>query len=167
MFTGFFFTLKNVGVPVNPKAFLKLQEALKSGLISSMDDFYTGARTILVKSERYFDLYDQVYAYYFEGAEFPEEDGLEMDEIAKGLLDEWLKNPKEIGEMLGIDENKIGQMTPEELIEYFKERLNQPDRKTRRRKQMDRNRRNIPCGPFRIPPQRNESWRSFKEQVCC
>lgn len=123
MFTGFFFTLKNVGVPVNPKAFLKLQEALKSGLISSMDDFYTGARTILVKSERYFDLYDQVYAYYFEGAEFPEEDGLEMDEIAKGLLDEWLKNPKEIGEMLGIDENKIGQMTPEELIEYFKERL--------------------------------------------
>jgi uncharacterized protein with von Willebrand factor type A (vWA) domain len=123
MFIGFFYTLKNVGVPVNPKAFLKLQEALKTGLIQSMDDFYFAARTILIKSERYFDLYDQVYAYYFEGAELPEDEGLEMDEIAKGLLDEWLKNPKEIGEMLGIDENKVGQLSPEELIEYFKERL--------------------------------------------
>ena len=123
MFIGFFYTLKSVGVPVNPKAFLRLQQALKSGLINSMDDFYIAARTILVKSERYFDIYDQVYAYHFEGAELPEEEGLEMDDIVKGLLDEWLKNPKEIGELLGIDENKIGQLSPEELLEYFKERL--------------------------------------------
>lgn len=123
MFIGFFYTLKNVGVPVNPKAFLKLQEALKTGLISSMDDFYYAARTILIKSERFFDLYDQVYAYYFEGAELPEDEGLELDSIVKGLLDEWLKNPKEIGELLGIDENKISQLSPEELIDYFKERL--------------------------------------------
>jgi hypothetical protein len=123
MFTGFFYTLKNVGVPVNPTAFLRLQEALKKGLITSIDDFYFAARTILVKSERYFDVYDQVFAYYFEGAELPEEEGLELDEIAKGLLDEWLKNPKEIGDLLGIDENKISQLSPEELIEYFKERL--------------------------------------------
>jgi uncharacterized protein with von Willebrand factor type A (vWA) domain len=123
MFTGFFYTLKNVGVPVNPTAFLRLQEALKKGLITSMDDFYFAARTILIKSERYFDVYDQVFAYYFEGAELPEEEGLELDEIAKGLLDEWLKNPKEIADLLGIDENRISQLSPEELIEYFKERL--------------------------------------------
>lgn len=65
MFTGFFYTLKNVGVPVNPTAFLRLQEALKKGLITSMDDFYFAARTILIKSERYFDIYDQVYAPLF------------------------------------------------------------------------------------------------------
>ncbi|MDY0360819.1 MAG: hypothetical protein RBR08_05145 [Desulforegulaceae bacterium] len=123
MFTGFFYTLKNVGVPVNPTAFLRLQEALKKGLITSMDDFYFAARTILIKSERYFDIYDQVYAHYFEGAELPEEEGLELDEIAKGLLDEWLKNPKEIADLLGIDENRISQLSPEELIDYFKERL--------------------------------------------
>ncbi len=123
MFTGFFYALKNVGVPVNPKAFLKLQQALKSDLIKSVDDFYFAARTILIKSERYFDLYDQVYAYYFEGAELPENDGLELDEIVRGLLDEWLRNPKEISEMLDIDEEKIGKLSPDELIEYFKERL--------------------------------------------
>jgi len=26
-----------------------------------VEDFYTGARAILVKSERYFDVYDQVF----------------------------------------------------------------------------------------------------------
>ncbi|MGM0419321.1 MAG: vWA domain-containing protein [Thermodesulfobacteriota bacterium] len=123
MFIGFFYTLKNAGVPVNPNAFLRLQKALKTGLIQSMDDFYFAARTILIKSERYFDIYDQVYAYYFEGAEFPEEEGLELDETANALLEEWLKNPKEISDLLGIDENKINQLSPEELIDYFKERL--------------------------------------------
>jgi uncharacterized protein with von Willebrand factor type A (vWA) domain len=32
-----------------------------------LDDFYTAARAILVKSERYFDLFDQVFAHHFEG----------------------------------------------------------------------------------------------------
>ena len=53
---------------------MRLQKALSMGLINSMDDFYTAARTILIKSERYFDLYDQVFAHHFEGAELKEPD---------------------------------------------------------------------------------------------
>ena len=62
MFTEFFFTLKSMGIPVTPTSFLRLQKALSMGLINSVDDFYTAARAILVKSERYFDTYDQVFA---------------------------------------------------------------------------------------------------------
>jgi len=71
MFIKFFYTLKQAGIPVNPTAFLTLQKALNTGLISSLNDFYTGARAILVKSERFFDLFDQIFAHYFEGAELP------------------------------------------------------------------------------------------------
>lgn len=123
MFLQFFYTLKEAGVPVSPTSFLTLQKALHQGMINSMDDFYTCARAILVKSERYFDLYDQVFAHHFDGVPLPEDSGFEMDEIARGMLEEWLKNPKQMADALGIDPEKLNKMSPEELIEYFKERL--------------------------------------------
>ena len=105
MFVKFFYTLKEVGIPVSPTAFLTLQKALYNGMVAGLDDFYTCARAILVKSERYFDLYDQVFAHHFEGVPLPEDQGFEIDEIARGLLDEWLKNPKMVADALGIDED--------------------------------------------------------------
>ncbi len=123
MFIDFFYKLKEVGVPVSPTSFLTLQKALSKGLINTMDDFYMSARSILVKSERYFDLYDQVFAYHFEGIAIPENEGLILDEMARAMLDQWLKDPKEMAEMLGVDESKLKKLSPDELIEYFKERL--------------------------------------------
>ncbi|MEZ4604852.1 MAG: hypothetical protein R2861_16065 [Desulfobacterales bacterium] len=104
MFIEFFYKLKDAGIPVSPTSFLTLQKALSKGLIQSLSDFYTAARAILVKSERYFDLYDQIFAHFFEGAEMPDLEGLELDNVARALLDEWLKNPKEMADALGIDE---------------------------------------------------------------
>ncbi len=123
MFIDFFYTLKEAGIPVSPTAFLTLHRALSKGLINSLDDFYTSSRAILVTGERYFDLYDQVFAHHFHGAELPDFDGIELDEMAKAMLDEWLKNPAELARALGIDESEINSLSPEELIEYFKERL--------------------------------------------
>jgi hypothetical protein len=123
MFIEFFYKLKDAGIPVSPTSFLTLQKALSKGLIQSLSDFYTAARAILVKSERYFDLYDQIFAHFFEGAEMPDLEGLELDNIARALLDEWLKNPKDMADALGIDEAALKKMTPDELLEYFKERL--------------------------------------------
>jgi uncharacterized protein with von Willebrand factor type A (vWA) domain len=57
MFVNFFYMLRDKGVPVSPTSFLRLQKALGMGLIRSLDDFYIGARSLLVKSERYFDVY--------------------------------------------------------------------------------------------------------------
>jgi hypothetical protein len=123
VFVEFFYTLRERGIPVTPTSFLRLQKALKLGVIHSMDDFYTAARAILVKSERYFDTYDQVFAHFFRGITLLEPEDIGLMEIAKALLQEWLKNPAEMAQALGLDEKKIQAMTPEELIKYFLDRL--------------------------------------------
>jgi uncharacterized protein with von Willebrand factor type A (vWA) domain len=123
MFIDFFYTLKNVGIPVSPTAFLTLHRALKTGLVSSLNDFYTASRSILVKSERYFDLFDQSFAHHFEGAELPDVSGIELDAIARAMLDQWLKEPRLLADALGIDEADLERLSPDELIAYFKERL--------------------------------------------
>ncbi len=123
MFIGFFYKLKEVGIPVSPTSFLTLHKALSKGLVSSLDDFYTASRATLVKSERYFDLFDQVFAHHFEGAELPDYTGVELDELARSMLESWLKDPKTLASALGIDESAITKLTPDELIEYFKKRL--------------------------------------------
>ena len=123
MFTNFFYLLKQVGIPVSPTSFLRLQRALGMGLITSIDDFYTASRSILVKSERYFDLYDQVFAHHFEGAELKEPDEFELSEVARAMLDEWLKDPRGVADALGIDEDSLNKLNPEELLQYFLDRL--------------------------------------------
>lgn len=123
MFVDFFYLLKKVGIPVSPTSFLRLQKALSMGLVNSLEDFYTGARSILVKSERYFDLYDQVFAHKFQGAEFKEPTELELSEMARALLDEWLKDPEGLADALGINEEELSKLSPEELIQYFLARL--------------------------------------------
>jgi uncharacterized protein with von Willebrand factor type A (vWA) domain len=123
MFIDFFYTLKDRGVPVTPTAFLTLHRALSKGLIQSLNDFYTASRSILIKSERYFDLYDQIFAHHFEGAELSDDLGLEIDEMARAMLEQWLQDPKAMADALGVNEADLQSMTPEELIDYFKERL--------------------------------------------
>jgi uncharacterized protein len=115
--------LRESGVPVTPTSFLRLQKALALGVIGSIDDLYTAARSILVKSERYFDAYDQVFAHYFKGAQIENMEEVELTDIAKALLEEWLKHPREMAEALGLDEKELARLTPEELIRYFLDRL--------------------------------------------
>ena len=123
MFIDFFYKLKNAGIPVSPTSFLTLQKALNNGLINSLDEFYTSARAILVKSERYFDIYDQVFSHRFEGTEMPDYEELEMAETVRALLEEWLKDPATLAAALDVDVSDLSKLTPEELIEYFNARL--------------------------------------------
>jgi uncharacterized protein len=124
MFITFFYQLKDVGIPVSPTSFLTLHRAIHCGLVNSVDDLYTAARTVLVKSEKYFDLYDQVFAHVFAGVELPAaEDEATFDLMAGGMLQEWLLNPKKLSDALGLDEKKLTNMSPAELLEYFKARL--------------------------------------------
>ncbi len=123
MFIDFFYLLKNAGIPVSPTSFLRLQEAMCKGLIDSLDDFYVVARCLLVKSERHFDTYDRVFAHRFEGAELTDPTEMEISGIARALLEEWLKDPEAAARALGVDEKDLETMSPEELLEYFTERL--------------------------------------------
>ncbi|MBP8985190.1 MAG: hypothetical protein KBG12_05510 [Syntrophobacterales bacterium] len=123
MFVRFFYSLRDHGVPVTPTSFLRLQKALGMGAIKTLEDFYTGARAILVKSERYFDVYDQVFAAHFQGLAFEDPGERELNALAQALLEEWLRNPREVAAAFGVDEKTLSAMTPEELIRYFLDRL--------------------------------------------
>ncbi len=123
MFIPFFYKLKEVGVPVSPTSFLKLHQAMAKGLVNSIDDFYVAARTILIKSERYFDLYDQVFAHVFHGIELTDSNDYYTDFLAHAMLQEWLEDPKKFAGELGIDKKNLQAMSPDELLDYFKKRL--------------------------------------------
>ena len=66
MFINFLYELKRSGVPVSLTEWMTLMEALNKGLAySSLTSFYYLARAVLVKSEVYFDNYDQAFYNYF------------------------------------------------------------------------------------------------------
>lgn len=119
MFIEFFYNLHEQGVPVSPTAFLNLNKALVEGLVENIDDFYITARTILVKSERYFDLYDKVFASYFQGIPFPEKDDFDLDEAAMQMLWQWLKHSGDAAGMSWLDDAGMQKFSVTELLAYF------------------------------------------------
>jgi len=70
LFVNFLYELKRSGVPVSLTEWMTLMEALSKGLAcSSLTSFYYLARSVLVKSEVYFDNYDQAFHNYFKDIE--------------------------------------------------------------------------------------------------
>ncbi len=120
MFTDFFFLLRQYGVPVTVTEWLALMRGLAMGLVpTGLDQFYAVARSILVKSETYFDQYDQAFAHMFQGIETPVE-------IADEVWD-WLANPLT---MPGLSEEErrllaaaLADLDLEALRKMFEERL--------------------------------------------
>lgn len=127
MFVQFFYTLRDVGIPVSPTSFLTLHKALSLGLVASLDDLYTTARMVLVKSEKYFDLYDQVFSHVFAGTELDGVDQDALDLLAGSMVSEWLKDPEGLADALGVDRDTLSAMSPAEVLDYFKERLKDQD----------------------------------------
>ncbi len=123
MFQGFFFRLRDLGVPVRPTDFLRLQQALAAGLVLSLHDFYCVARALLVKSERFFDLYDQIFANFFEGKEIDQEFLDRITRDIEDVLSEWLSNPENAPFLSDEEREALGNMDPDEVMEYFRKRL--------------------------------------------
>ncbi|MCB1155615.1 hypothetical protein KDL45_18290, partial [bacterium] len=94
MFQEFFYQLRDYGIPVRPTDFLRLQRALDGGLVQNLNDFYTVARTVMVKSERFFDIYDQVFAHFFEGKDIDLQTLDDLNAEMERLLAEWLADPE-------------------------------------------------------------------------
>ncbi|MFO1422104.1 MAG: VWA domain-containing protein [Candidatus Competibacteraceae bacterium] len=70
MMTEFFLRLRKAGVPVTLTEFLTLLEALSQRVTAhSIEEFYYLARAALVKDERHYDRFDQVFGSHFKGLE--------------------------------------------------------------------------------------------------
>ncbi len=76
-----------------------------------------------IKSERYFDLYDQVFDHYFKGMDLPDQEGIDLDEAARMLLEEWLRDPEGVAQAMGVGPEDLLSLSPQEIIEYFLKRL--------------------------------------------
>ena len=119
MFTNFFYILRKRNIPVSITEWMTFIEALASGYISSLDDFYYLARAMLVKSESYFDNYDVAFQEYFRGIEVPAE-------ILEQVL-EWLKDPfdrkfLDEADMQALKE-ALGDQSFDELLKQLEERM--------------------------------------------
>src|SRR5215210_7109351 len=118
MFLTFFTELRAAKVPVSFREYLSLLEALAQDLADkSVEEFYYLSRTCLVKDERHFDRFDQVFAHVFKGIE-----SMGHAVGATGIPEEWLRK---LAERYLTDEerNQIEAMGWEKLWENLKERL--------------------------------------------
>ena len=91
MLTDLFYRLRKVQIPVSLTEYLTLLSALEAGIAGfSIDDFYFLARATLVKDERYFDRFDQVFGDYIRGKQTL------FEEIIGEIPLEWLRKQKEL-----------------------------------------------------------------------
>jgi uncharacterized protein len=118
MFLTFFSELRAAKVPVSLREYLSLLEALDRDLADKkVEDFYYLSRACLVKDERHFDRFDQVFGHVFKGIESL---GQAHDEAE--IPEEWLRK---LAERYLSDEEKrqIEAMGWDKLLETLKERL--------------------------------------------
>ncbi|MCC7122842.1 MAG: VWA domain-containing protein [Gammaproteobacteria bacterium] len=118
MLTDLFYRLRKVQIPVSLTEYLTLLKALESGIAGhSVDDFYFLARATLVKDERYFDRFDQVFGEYIRGKQTL------FEEIIGEIPLEWLQKQKELN--LSEEEKKLIESLGgwEKLMETLKQRL--------------------------------------------
>ncbi|MEH6443236.1 MAG: VWA domain-containing protein [Oceanospirillaceae bacterium] len=124
MLIDFFNNLRKASIPVSLLELLTLLSALKQKVVfADLAEFYILARVCLIKDEKYFDRYDQVFAHYFKGIEsldlFP------TDQIPEDWLQaEFIKNltaaeKAQIEALGGLDK----------LLETLKERLKEQQEK--------------------------------------
>lgn len=84
LFTG----LREAKVPVSLKEWLNLMAALEADVADRrVEDFYHLARAILVKDERHYDRFDQVFGRVFKGIETVGAGA----EVAADIPEEWLR----------------------------------------------------------------------------
>lgn len=118
MFVEFFLALKEAHIPVTLREFLVLLEAMKRKVVSfNVDDFYFLSRSSLVKDERNFDKFDQVFGSCFEGLEFGQD--LFETEIPEDWLQKLAERVMTTEEMAEI--KSLGGW--EKLMETLRERL--------------------------------------------
>lgn len=117
MFEGFFYELKDKGVPVTLTEWMMLHRALDDGLMqSSLVTFYHLARAILVKTEMHFDRYDRAFQSYFRNIETSD---AMLDEILEGLE---RVDPLELDALARAE---IPELPLDEVIRNFMEQYRQ------------------------------------------
>ena len=118
MFLSFFASLRQALVPVTPREYLVLMQALEHDLADkSVENFYHLSRALLVKDERNLDKFDLVFAAAFKGVVSMTQ-AIEQQDIPE----EWLRKLAE--RYLSPEEKaQLTAMGFEKLMETLRKRL--------------------------------------------
>jgi uncharacterized protein with von Willebrand factor type A (vWA) domain len=120
MLLPFFTGLRDAKVPVSMKEWLHLMEAMDKDVAGrKVDDFYHLSRAVLVKDEKHYDRFDQVFGKVFSGIESVgagEEPSLDVPEDWLKLLNEKFLTDEEKAEI-----EALGGF--DKLMETLKQRL--------------------------------------------
>ncbi|MGP1275439.1 MAG: VWA domain-containing protein, partial [Caulobacterales bacterium] len=124
MFHRFFTELRAAKVPVSTREYLTLLEALEKGAVSpAIDDFYAVSRAALVKDERNFDKFDQVFGHVFKGVELLGEMFNEAE-----IPEDWLR--AQMRRHLTEEEMaELEAMDFDELMETLNQRLQEQEKR--------------------------------------
>lgn len=118
MLVGFFYQLREGGIPVSLTEFLTLLKGLEQQVAGySVDDFYYLSRAALVKDERHYDRFDRVFGTYFKGLE-------DLFKAVYGEIPEdWLRKQAELN--LSEEEKRLVESLGgwEKLMETLRQRL--------------------------------------------
>ena len=121
MFIEFYYVLRDMKIPVSITEFLSLMEAISQKLVQDTYEFYYVARSLLIKDEKYYDHFDQAFAFYFKDASVPEK--------LKEELFDWLKKPApSIFDHLQLSQEErdlLQKYSWEDLRKMFEERMNE------------------------------------------
>lgn len=118
MLTKFFSELRQARLPVSVKEYLALLEAMEAGCASGkVEDFYYLARLTLIKDERYFDRFDQVFGHVFRGLD------LMSEAITAEIPEDWLRAVAALY-LTDQEKAKIEELGGwEKIMETLKQRL--------------------------------------------
>lgn len=87
MLLPFFFALREARVPVSTKEWLHLMQAMDQDLAGRrVEAFYHLSRAVLVKDEKHYDRFDQVFGRVFKGVET-----VGGEDLAADLPEDWLR----------------------------------------------------------------------------
>ncbi|MFN3668744.1 MAG: vWA domain-containing protein [Brevundimonas sp.] len=120
MLLPFFTALRDARVPVSVKEWLHLMEAMDKDVAGRrVDDFYHLSRAVLVKDEKHYDRFDQVFGKVFAGIETVGAG----DEPSLDVPEDWLKllNEKFLTDEEKAEIEALGGF--EKLMETLKQRL--------------------------------------------
>lgn len=118
MLTELFYNLKKAQIPVSVTEYLTLLGGMEKHLAGySIDSFYYLARASLIKDERFFDRFDQIFSDYIKGKESI------FDEVIGEIPLEWLQKQKELN--LSDEEKEMIESLGgwDKLMETLRERL--------------------------------------------
>jgi len=125
MLLNFFYTLRDIGLPVSVTEYLALIDGLDNKVaFANADDFYYLSRTTLIKKESDYDKFDRAFSAFFEGLD-------SLDDLLKEHLipEDWMRKQTELN--LSEEEKALIESLGgwDKLMEALKERLENQDKR--------------------------------------